>query len=127
MTDSLDSYKFWTFLPQTITIRAVDQNSTFVPEAIVTGWFAFNKVEKVQPAQNSGYEPTIQTDVLHEADKPVTLRLRGAEYFKGKAVDEVSAKDVVAALQELFKTPFNDVPTAPKEINTRVPPSKRKK
>lgn len=126
--DSLDGYKFWTFLPQSITIRAVGDNASLIPEAVVTGWFAFSKVEKVQPVPGaSGYEPTIQTDVLHDTDKPVTIRLKGAEYFKGKAVDEVSAKDVISALQDLFRTPFNDVPTVPKEVNTRVPPSKRKK
>jgi hypothetical protein len=128
MSDNLDSYKFWTFLPQSITIRAVDQNGSLAQEAVVTGWFAFSRVSKTQPVPGvSGYEPSIETDVIHDTDKPVTIRLRGSEYFKNKAVDEISAKDVVAALQELFRTPFNDIPTAPKEVNTRVPPSKRKK
>lgn len=118
--------KFWTFLPQSIKIQAIQKDGVPVTDVLVTGWFSFSTVTYEQVIEGGGYEPMMNTDVITPAGEPVTLRL-GASYFKGKSPEQVCAKDVTDALAELFKAPFNEVPMAPKEPKTALAPSKRNK
>ena len=127
MTEALNpkDIKFWTFLVQSIKIAATHVSGVPNPDVIVTGWFTFSTVEYKQ-LEGSGYEPAMYTDVLTPIGEPVTLKLNAA-YFKGKPVDQICGKDVVDALSDIFKAPFNDVPTPPKDPKTSVAPSMRNK
>lgn len=123
--DPTGSSSFWTFIPQSISIKGVQASGALQPDVYATGWFAFATVSYVQEKPGSGFEPVLATDVLTESSSPITLRL-GINHFNGKAVDQISASDVISALKKIFSAPFNDMPPPPAIPKPNIPPSKRK-
>lgn len=119
-------YKFWTFLVQSITIQAVSKDGLLGSDVLVTGWFAFSSVAHQQVTDGTGFEPMLSTDVITDPATPTVLRLK-SEHFGNKATEEISAKDVMTALRNIFSVPFDDVPRPPQDPKTSLPPSKRGK
>ncbi len=118
-------HKFWTFVPQSLTIRAEQINGALYPAAEIRGWFAFSSISSVEN-EKGGNEPKLSTNPLTPADTPVILNL-GPEHFPNISVNELSVKTVIDALNAMFSLPFNDIPPAPKDIKANTPPSKRAK
>ena len=113
--------KSWTFIPTKIEVASGKLN--------VAGNFAFMTMSYIEDPQDPtlGKQPHLDVHYLTEHGAPVTLTLP-YDVLGDTRIDEMSAKDVLEKLQEMFSTPFEGVPKAPTDLPLhRIPPSKRQK
>lgn len=115
---------FWTFIPQKLIVAATNEQGILAPDVTVSGWFSLITVDQVEKGPNAT-EPAIVPIMLTPADQPVTLKVPAALLPK-KNTEELSTQDIIAGLNKLFSYSFNNIPSAPQDTKTSVPPSKRK-
>lgn len=110
--------KFLTFVAEKIVIEGDEQQ---LPRASIGGYFALCTV------MAKGLDRDIEVENLTPVNNGVLWKLP-AWFFENMRVDELTARNVVNKLQEMFKLPFLPIPAKPLDLPLqKIPPSKRDK